>query len=92
MATIISAHIRNSGTSAVTDHGRTSGPDIVMPAQWHTPLKDISRASWIMYAQAKAVTANNAAATSQRSSFTADGDPALMPIRTQKANKTRSFR
>jgi len=48
IATIISAHMRNSGTSVEADQDCMSGPDIFMPAHWQTPVWTIARDSWTM--------------------------------------------
>jgi len=48
IATIITAHMRKSGTSCAGDQACTSGPDIFMPAQAQTPVSIMARASPIM--------------------------------------------
>ena len=45
IATIISDHIRNRGSRAEADQAVISGPDIFIPAQQHTPVSVIVRAS-----------------------------------------------
>src|SRR5437868_14178126 len=48
IATIISPHIKESGSNVPADHGCVSGPDIFIPAQQHTPVRFIVCASRIM--------------------------------------------
>jgi hypothetical protein len=60
MATIISAHMRNSGGRVPTDHALVSGPDIFIPAQQHEPVAYIARASYAMYHHARTVVAARA--------------------------------
>ena len=48
MATIISAHIKKSGGSAVASQRLISGPDIFIPAQQQTPVKCMLWASRAM--------------------------------------------
>src|SRR5262245_17438351 len=67
MAIIISVHMRNKCRSDAVDHGSKSGPDIFIPAQQHTPVSVIARASWIMSPQAIALTETSTASTTQRS-------------------------
>ena len=45
IATIISDHIRNNGTTAAMDQGAKSGPDIFIPAQQQMPVRVMAFAS-----------------------------------------------
>ena len=45
MATIISTHIRNSGSNVPAVQLWVSGPDIFRPKHWQTPVRPIACAS-----------------------------------------------